>query len=248
MGIKRISSRENAWFKRLRRAAERHEEEIVVEGRKQIADALRAGLEPIALVASDESLLDFAAIDSVQLVVSEELLGNISATATPQGIVALCQRPLTRLPDLPPTTSRFLVLDRIQDPGNVGTLIRLAAAFRCEAVIATSGTADPFSAKSLRAAVGTTFLLPIIRCTTDEAITFFRKRKIPMLGADAHAAIDLRDAQVDGTFALVFGSEGEGLSEEFLQTAELYRIETDPRVESLNVAAAAAIFLWRVMG
>lgn len=241
MSIKHVSSRDNAWFKRFRRAAERHDDEIVIEGRKQIADALRAGLQPIAIAASDESLLDYAAT-TTQFVFPEQLIAALSAAESPQGIVALCQRATTRLGDVA-NVQRALILDRVQDPGNVGTLVRLAAAFRCDVVIASSDSADPFSAKSLRAAVGTTFLLPVIRASVDETLAFAREHAMRLIAADGHAKNDLRDARFEGAVALVVGSEGEGLSESYREEAETFRIDIDPRVESLNVAAAAAIFL-----
>jgi len=213
--MKSITSRENRWFKRVRDAVREHAEEIVIEGPKAVADAIAAGWEPIIVV-------EF----------SEELRRAVGDTKTSQGVFGLFPRPTARFA----TDKLVAALDGVQDPGNVGTIVRLAAAFDA-GVALLPGCADPFSPKAIRASAGAILSVPIASVTAQELIETRR----PLLYADARgdAAAPPRDA------ILVLGSEGRGVSEEIRVHGKPIAIETTGRVESLNVAAAAAILLWQ---
>jgi len=213
--MKSITSRENRWFKRVRDAVRAHAEEIVIERPKAVADAIAAGWEPIIVV-------EF----------SEELRRAVADTKTSQGVFGLFPRPPARFA----TDKLVAALDGVQDPGNVGTIVRLAAAFDA-GVALLPGCADPFSPKAIRASAGAILSVPIASVTAQELIDAGR----PLLYADARgdAAAPPRDA------ILVLGSEGRGVSEEIRAHGKPIAIETTGRVESLNVAAAAAILLWQ---
>jgi TrmH family RNA methyltransferase len=208
-----ITSRENAWFKRVRAAIREHGDEIVIEGPKAIEDAIAAGWKPIATP-------EFA----------PRLLKSITETKA----VALFKRPRWTADDV--FKDKLVVaLDGVQDPGNVGTIVRLAAAFDAAGVVLLPGCADAYGPKAMRASVGAILSVPVIEMTVDELLA----RGRPIFAADRNGSSALPDGIV------VFGSEGQGLSDRLRSAAKLVRIEMSDRVESLNVAAAAAILLWR---
>jgi RNA methyltransferase, TrmH family len=208
-----ITSKENAWFKRVRSAIREHGNEIVIEGPKAIEDAIAAGWKPIATP-------QFA----------PRLLKSITETKA----VALFKRPRWTAEDV--FTDKLVVaLDGVQDPGNVGTIVRLAAAFDAAGVVLLPGCADAYGPKAMRASVGAILSVPVIEMTVDQLLA----RGRPIFAADRNGSSGLPNG------ILVFGSEGQGLSDRLRSVAKLVRIEMSDRVESLNVAAAAAILLWR---
>jgi len=231
-----ITSRQNAWFKRAHRAVREHGDEIVVEGPKQVADAIAAGWKPVVLIRSQVAGRGSQEND---LVFSDALFDSLADTKTSQGVLALFERPRYSLGDVLARRDTIAVaLDGVQDPGNVGTIVRLAAAFDAGGVIALPGSADPFSPKAIRASAGAVLRLPIAFATRAEVAAAAR----PMLYTDMHGEASpppARDA------ILVFGSEGSGVSDEIRRTAKPIAIPMADRVESLNVAAAAAILLSR---
>lgn len=213
--MKSITSRENRWFKRIRDAVREHDAEIAIEGPKAVADATAAGWEPIIVV-------EF----------SEELRRAVADTKTSQGVFGLFHRPPSHFAE-----DRIVAaLDGVQDPGNVGTIVRLAAAFDA-GVALLPGCADPFSPKAIRASAGAVLSVPVASVTAQQLIDTGR----PLLYADARG-----EASAPPKHAiLVLGSEGRGVSEEIRAHGNPIGIRTSGRVESLNVAAAAAILLWQ---
>jgi TrmH family RNA methyltransferase len=214
-----ITSKDNAWFKRVRNAIREHADEIVIEGPKAVADAIAAGWKPIPIPTFSPALLE-----------------SIADTKTSQGVIGLFERPRwTPEQILSRRDALAVALDGVQDPGNVGTIVRLAAAFDAAGVILLPGCADPFGPKAIRASAGAILSVPIASMTVDELLATGR----PIYIADAKGST--RELP---TGILVLGSEGQGVSPS-LRKAPAVAIETSGRVESLNVAAAAAILLWR---
>jgi TrmH family RNA methyltransferase len=229
--MKSIASRQNPWFKRVREAIREHAEEIVLEGPKMVADAVAAGWEPIAVIGAQG-----AGGGGQEIAFSQELLDALSDTKTSQGVLGLFHRP--RNADVFARREALVVaLDSVQDPGNVGTIVRLAAAFDASGVALLPGCADPFSPKAIRASVGAILSVPVARVTHEELLGAAR----PLLYADGagEAVPPARNA------VLVFGSEGSGVSEVIRSQGRAIAVATSGRVESLNVAASAAILLWQ---
>jgi TrmH family RNA methyltransferase len=229
--VKTISSRSNPWFKRVKEALREHRDEIVIEGPKQVADAIRAGWKPIAVVHRSSVL---GPRSSVDVEFSSQLFDALAETRSPQNVIGLFERPRFEFSVLSSQFSVVVALDGVQDPGNVGTIVRLAAAFDCAGVVLLPGCADAYSPKSIRASAGAVLSVPIMNATVDEL------RGYRLFAADARGETlqpPARDA------VIVFGSEGSGVSDEIRKIATPVSVPMSDRVESLNVAAAAAILL-----
>jgi TrmH family RNA methyltransferase len=221
-----ISSRQNPWFKRIRDAIRDHAGEIVIEGPKAVADAIAAGWKPIKVIERD---VDF----------SSAIFDALAETKSPQNVIALFERPHFELRSLFARESSIVIaLDAVQDPGNVGTIVRLAAAFDANGIALLPGCADPFGPKAIRSSAGAILTVPVVNCSIDELL---------VNGWDVIAA-DARGETFDppaGRAILAFGSEGAGLSPALANVARTIAIRMSARMESLNVGASAAILLSR---
>jgi len=257
--IKPVTSRDNALL-RLARAVRdgKNTEYIFVEGLRLCEEALRSALEIEAVVVSEELLrkeraataiaeLDQAAKRSAS--VSEKLLESISYTKTPQGIVVLARRPASseeRFASAAGKNSLIVVLHQINNPVNVGAVLRTAEAAGADGVIATRNTSDPFSAKSLRGAMGSAFRLPIWNGPTyEEVIEWCRKREIETVCTDTDAPLAHTEFDWTRATALIMGPESTGLTDvETASATQIVRIPMHGAVESLNVSVAAGILLF----
>ncbi|HEX9459170.1 MAG TPA: RNA methyltransferase [Thermoanaerobaculia bacterium] len=221
-----ISSRQNPWFKRIREAIREHAGEIVIEGPKPVADAIAAGWKPIKVVTRD---VDF----------SSEIFDALAETKSPQNVIGLFHRPSATLDQLfARQKSLVIALDGVQDPGNVGTVVRLAAAFDANGVVLLPGCADAFSPKAIRASAGAILTVPVVSCSAADLLAC----NWPIIAADARGEI----ADPPAHYAvLAFGSEGSGLSPALANAARTIAVPMSSRIESLNVAASAAILMAR---
>jgi RNA methyltransferase, TrmH family len=236
--MKSITSRQNPWVKRLRDAIRDHDDEIVIEGPKPVIDAIAAGWKPIAVVTREREWDAGVPTGADLIAFSPHLFDAIAETKTPQNVIALFERPRTSLARVLKSPELIVALDGVQDPGNVGTIVRLAAAFDCAGVALLPGSADALSPKAIRASAGTVLSIPIVNTTVDDLVA----TKRPIYAADASGRADDPPAS---RAILVFGNEGSGVSEEIRRVATPIAIAMSQRVESLNVAASAAILLSR---
>jgi RNA methyltransferase, TrmH family len=255
----RITSRDNSLLRHARAVRDgKIADSIFAEGLRLAEEALQSGLEIEAVIYSEkfaqkergEKLIRDLEQDSVKSAsVSEKLLQSISYTKTPQGIVVLATRPALahgafaeRLPETP----LLLILHRINNPVNVGAILRTAEAAGATGVIATAGTADPFSPKSLRGAMGSAFRLAIwTGIDYGEAIDWCRRMRLQTVCADVHSPQTYTEIEWRQPTAIIMGSESEGLSpEEIALTDRAVKIPMQGRTESLNVAVAAGILLY----
>jgi TrmH family RNA methyltransferase len=228
-----ITSRQNVWFKRVREALREHRDEIAIEGPKFVADAIAGGWKPVAVFHRSQ----VAGGGSQELAFSSELFDSLAETKSPQNVIALFERPRFALSSvLSSRVSIVVALDGVQDPGNVGTIVRLAAAFDCAGVLLLPGCADAYSPKAIRASAGAVLSIPIVNAEVADL------RGLPIYAADPRGETVRPPAR--GAI-LVFGSEGRGVSDEIRRVAKLIAIPMSPRMESLNVAASAAILLSR---
>lgn len=172
---------------------------------------------------------------------------SAAETDSPQGILAIAAVPVQRLEDLPETdTLRLLVLDAVQDPGNVGTMLRTSVAFGVAATFSLPGTVDLWNAKVVRSGMGAHFRHPCLNGTWDELDSFRRARSVELWAADAGGE-SIERLRPPARVALVVGNEGGGLSADTRARADrLIALPIADDVESLNVAVAAGILLYEL--
>ena len=176
-------------------------------------------------------------------IVDEKLFRQIASTATSQGVITLAQLPEWDFARLFESERPVVILDGLQDPGNVGAVVRSAEAFGAGGVVFAAGTASPFHPKTLRASAGSLFRVPFVhRENPRRIVAACAERDFRLMAASAHVGDPI--GEVDFTrSAVVIGAEGRGVHEEFMEDAAPIRIPTD-RVESLNAAMAATVILW----
>lgn len=246
--MERIASRHNPLVTEIRklnqsRSARRERGLFVCEGPKLLEEALRAGAR-VTVVVSAQGTEVPAPLGARMVEVPEDLLVSLCDTRSPQGVLFLCAIPETAPP---PQLSggRYLVLDGLQDPGNVGTIWRTADALGADGLILVNGCADPFAPKTVRATMGACFRLPVWEGTLDELTGRLARSAVPLY------ATALRDDTEDirsvplGSAAVVIGSEGRGVSQPVLDACRAtLKIPMRDRCESLNAAVAASVVLW----
>ncbi|HET7433081.1 MAG TPA: RNA methyltransferase [Thermoanaerobaculia bacterium] len=248
--MKTIASRQNPLFKRIRDAIREHRDEIVIEGPKPVADAIEAGWKPLALATRVGAADSPAGIVATRpageapaapavVAFDDALFDQLAETRSPQSVIGLFARPRTDAHAILSQRDRIIVaLDAVQDPGNVGTIIRLAAAFDAAGVLLLPGCADPFAPKTIRSTAGAILTVPVANISAEELI----ESSVPLFAADARGT---RSDPPSHDAILVFGSEGTGVSSELMNVATPLAIAMSGRVESLNVASSAAILLSR---
>ena len=251
MNAETITSRQNPLMTHLRKLASsrsyrKKSREYLCDGTKLLAEALKWGAEVKTAVFSEG--VDIPPLpDGVRAVrVSEELMRSVSPMETPQGALFTVALPEVQLPETL-SGKHYLVLDGVQDPGNVGTILRTADAFDCDGVFLVNACADPYSPKTARATMGAVFRRDVYQCTADELCALLQKSNLPLYGtALRNDTVSLRDAELSRA-AVAIGSEGRGLSAEILAKCEkTIKIPMSPRCESLNAAVAASVVLWEM--
>ena len=243
----RITARKNPLLQQVRRLiTSRKEREqaglFVADGTKLLQEAVRfyPGLDTVIL--SDGVVANVP--EHVKLIrVPEEVMVSISPMETPQGALFLCCLPEKTA--FQPKAG-MLLLDGIQDPGNIGTILRTADALDIPVAL-LEGCADPYSHKVVRASMGAVFRTPVIQTTWEEARAACAQAGIPIaVTALSDQSQDLRSAALNH-MAVVIGSEGRGVRQEVLDAADVQLIiPMNPHCESLNAAIAAAIVMWQM--
>jgi TrmH family RNA methyltransferase len=254
-----ITSRDNSLLRQARAVRDGKINELIfVEGLRLAEEALRSKLKIEAVIVSEELakkekaenlVAELGRVSERLASVSEKLLESISYTKTPQGIVLLASRPQTSKQHFAATQSGpalIVVMHRINNPVNVGAILRTAEAAGATGAIATQTTSDPLSPKSLRGAMGSAFRLPIwLGPTYEEVLSWCGRRGIKTICADVHASDAHDEVDWQGPSALILGPESEGLSAAEIASAdEAVRIPMQGLAESLNVAVAAGILLY----
>jgi RNA methyltransferase, TrmH family len=273
-----ITSRENKWLKMfragLRGTGPEGEDALAVEGRKLVEDSLRSGLEAVALLVSESGERELehilrAASESVAgiprarvLRTTDKLFESVAGTETPQGVAALFRQQVWQFEDVlrgaasgdgafRAAAPLLVVMAAVQDPGNVGTVVRSAEAFGATGVVSTRGSADPWSPKAIRASAGSALRLPLLRGmaipvllaqlrVAEVKIVAASSRVAEAGGESAGAGADLRES-----VAIFIGNEGAGLPPEVEHAADArISIPIAESVESLNAGIAASIVLY----
>lgn len=248
-----LSQRRLQLIGRLRYRKTREREGLVlVEGIRAVAEAVAAGAEAVFAVASPrlatlaggEALLDALTRAGVETARTDDTeLAHLADTEHPQGILLVCREPRAR-PDLVRPGAQLLVLDALQDPGNVGTLVRAATAFALDGVVVLDGTADPWGTKAVRASAGMVFRVPLLQVDWEDALAALRAAGLPLLVADAEGA-DVGAVPRGEGWALAVGNEGAGPRVAVRHgAAAVVRIPMPGPAESLNAGVAGSILLY----
>lgn len=175
-----------------------------------------------------------------------DVMASISPMESPQGALFLCKQPENALPDRL-EGNRYLILDGLQDPGNVGTIWRTADAFGADGLILVNGCADPWNPKTVRATMGACFRLPVLELAAGDLPALLERSALPLYAtALREDTVDIKTTDLKRS-AVVIGSEGHGVSQELLALSRrTLKIPMRARCESLNAAAAAAVVLWEM--
>ena len=247
MNRERITSRKNPLLQQVRRLlTSRREREqaglYVADGTKLLQEAVQYCPDLDTVILSDGVEANVPA--GVRLVqVPEDVMASISPMQTPQGALFLC-----RLPEKKPFVPQpgMVLLDGLQDPGNLGTILRTADALDIPVAL-LEGCADPYSHKTVRASMGAVFRRPVVTTTWQEARSACAGAGIPVaVTALSDRAVDIRSGKLN-TMAVVIGSEGQGVRSEILEQADAQLIiPMNPHCESLNASVAAAIVMWQM--
>ena len=235
---------------------------FLVEGLRSVEEALAQGAQGAVAVVSPRlaqleggSALGERLASAVELHrVEDQELSSLSATESPQGVLLVCWEPASRLMALEVEARarssvsgihlRLLVVDGIQDPGNLGTLVRAAAAFALSGVIVFEGGVDPYNPKAVRGAAGALFRIPLVRAQREEAVDWLTSRGVRLLVADGRGT-DVGTADLETPWALVVGNEGAGVTDAVRRAAaQTLAVPMPGGTDSLNAGVAGAVLLY----
>lgn len=261
MQFERITSTSNRIIKEIRELGTKKGRmalnAYILEGLRLVDEALQAGAEIRYFVVSEgvpdsfEKLLEKhpGYTGTMGYRIPDDLFERISETESPQGIMAIASYPLIDLDDSIDRFSRLIILENLQDPGNMGTIIRTADACGMDGILLSKDSVDPYNPKVLRSTMGSIFHLPIIISENlDQAVQNLKQKGIVVIAAHPREAQVCWEAPLKDHFALVIGNEGNGLSENMLNQADLRVLIPMPgKTESLNASVAAAMIMYESM-
>jgi len=257
MITEKITSLQNPLIKRFRAARDGREPHLMfIEGIRLTEEAINAGVHIESIIYSDR-LYDnprgadlFEAFKQLRCrgaYVTEPVINSVSSVEMSQGVAAIAFEPHYELSDvIDQETTLLVIAHQLQDPGNLGTIIRAAEAAGADGVVVTRATTDPFRPKALRASMGSAFRLPIAtHAPVRDVIKKCAEYNIPVIATDTRARYVYTELNLVAPVAILFGQEGSGLGEDVSFSADLVvKIPIAESVESLNVATAAAIILF----
>jgi TrmH family RNA methyltransferase len=263
--LRRVEGRHNALVKELRAAFTRGElsesRACAVEGLRIVEEAIRSGLRFEGVFFSDtaeskaERLLPQIGAHVETIVLPDKLFRSVVPSETPQGVAALVRVKEFGIADLvgggKPSADRsaratlLVGVEGVQDPGNLGTIVRSAEAFGASGVLVGENTVSPFNSKVVRASAGSIFRLPVVRAKLTDVIPRLRESGVRLLATSSHKGTMLGEAKLTGPVAVFIGSEGAGLSRAVMAAVdETVVIPHAAQVESLNAGVAASIVLY----
>ena len=248
-----VTSRSNSRVKQLRAAfagqARLSGGLVAIEGDNLLAESLRSGMVLKTVFVSERRELPRIIPRSVEVMwLSDEVFASVVETQSPQGLAALLVPPVRSLEDIMGGGAPLiLVAAGVQDPGNLGTLVRSAEAFGATGVMTTSGTVSAWNQKALRASAGSVFRTPVVAATVEDLLTL-KARSVRLIAAVAEGSrptISAHEADFESPTAILIGNEGAGLNEELLGLADAFvTIPCPGAVESLNAAVAGSLLLY----
>ncbi|KAA0563586.1 RNA methyltransferase [Bacillus sp. CH30_1T] len=247
--MKYIQSSKNPVVKQWKKLLTKKERDLtrtyIVEGFHLVEEALKQEDSVLELIVVEGTDLPqkWTVASVTMTMVSEEVGKALTDTETPQGVFAVCKQREDEHNIEKAAT--FMLLDGLQDPGNIGTIIRTADAAGIDMVVLGKGTVDPYNPKVLRSAQGGHFHIPIIRRDLNETISKLKERDIPVYGTALENGVEYTTVNPQSSYALIVGNEGNGMSKDLLtETDQNLYIPVYGKSESLNVAIAAGVLLY----
>ncbi|MDD4629453.1 MAG: RNA methyltransferase [Eubacteriales bacterium] len=252
--MKLITSADNHIYKRvmqLKHKKYRDEQDLyLIEGPNLIQEAYNNGAD-IEMIVQSEDYTESITVksDSPMAVMTTGLFCKLSDTETPQGILAIVKKRIyteEEFFDPKMSASNLIILDRVQDPGNIGSILRTADAAGFQGAILLKGTGDIYSPKVVRAAAGSLFRLPVLmEDTPDRVIRLLRKYGKRIICTSPNCSKNYYDIDMSENTAVIIGNEGNGVCDEFLIKSEiLVKIPMEGTIESLNAAVSAGILMF----
>jgi TrmH family RNA methyltransferase len=257
MPVRIVQSKHNARLRDLRKAFLRPGRDthglVAIEGPHLLEEAVRAGLRVACVFVAQEASVAAGHLpvssDTEVLIVPRPFLNSAVETETPQSVAALVELPdwtwahILRSREAWP--AMLVVLAGVQDPGNLGTILRSAEAFRATGIISLPGTVNEWNAKAVRSSAGSVFRMPLIHATLDQCFTALREAGARVLTTSVSNAAPIHEANLTGPIAFLIGNEGAGVPAETAQQADSsVTIPCPGPVESLNAAVAASVLLY----
>ena len=234
--VKYITSKDNNKLKHaasLKESKYRREyNEFLAEGKKSLEMALKAGAVREVFTTEEISGLPN---DLTQYILKEDLLKKIASSVNPEGVVFTCNIVNKK----PKRMNKVVYLDHVNDPGNVGTIIRTALAFSYDAVVLSDGSCDPYNEKVVAASKGAIFSIPLLKGSLCE---FCEGREV-IISSLSDKSVDIKDLKTPKSFILVVGNEANGVSEEIMKLASIVTKIEIANIDSLNVAIATGILM-----
>ena len=220
--------------------------EFIIEGYHLIEEAIKQKENVLTIMISDNSEIpNNWDVDNLEIVeINDVIKKELAETEHTQGIFAHCKQQTVKEEEHD-NWSRLLLIDAVQDPGNIGTMIRTADAAGIDAVILGKGSADAYNSKTLRSAQGSHFHLPIIKGDLHDWVEKLKERKVTVYGTAFENSTPYNEVKKEDSFALIVGNEGSGMNKELLeQTDQNIIVPLLGQAESLNVAVATGILLY----
>lgn len=236
MEITSINNERVKYYKKLQEKKYRKEyNRFLVEGEHLVKEALECG------IVDEVLLIDDIDIDCKKVFLTKEIMKKISMLETPSNIMAVCH-----IIDKKLEGNKILLLDNIQDPGNLGTIIRSAVAFSIDTIILSEDTVDCYNSKVIRGSQGMLFKINVIRENIHSIIDNLKEKGYTIYGTKVDGGTSLKDSSLNkDKFVIIMGNEGEGVSFDVLDKCDKYLyIKTNEKTESLNVGVAASIILY----
>ncbi|MGN8224915.1 TrmH family RNA methyltransferase [Gracilimonas sp. BCB1] len=249
--MRKASNNEIKLLRKLARKKYREKEQrFVVEGERAVEQVVENGLVEVETVFVSNGIAVSNQLSSISVAIEEDVLAEVADTDNPQGILAVCRMPgEVGIDELKNGEGVIVATDAIQDPGNMGTILRTAAWFGAKALIAGRGSVDVYHPKVVRSTAGATGSIPVLSGELEEIFTELEATGWQFVLLDGGAeSVSLRSVQPAKKTIIVVGNEGNGISENLLNSdRQKVRIDSAPgqdKVESLNAAIAVSIALW----
>ncbi|MBQ8807672.1 MAG: RNA methyltransferase [Clostridia bacterium] len=246
-----ITSRENKIFKtaKLIKSAKGRSEKglFLIEGLRSVRDAAQKKARFFCIITKEETKLDFTC-DCPVYAFAPKLFCEISETVTPQGVIALCYMEKKELKDIINENKNCAIMcECLQDPGNIGTVVRTAHAANCGGVVLTNGSCDLYNPKIIRATMSGVFSVPVVQnAESRQVIEYFRSNGYKIVaGALSEDAVDFYSSDLSGKVLIIIGNEGSGVTGKTLSLCDsVLKIPMRSDAESLNAAVAGAVMIY----